>query len=180
MSLNKVWLSFIDYRPDPSVPEQDKLVLGCILQAQLGNHQEYSLAAREELTETERAWLDGIGREVLARPAEFLEREFKRILEGSLGTLPREEGGGLRALSREFPWSLHVTAPRAIRIERLLSQTNSQALRTATEDLMIARILNRDVSLTRPLRARRIIPDDWKEQVPPERRISYSSLASAA
>jgi hypothetical protein len=177
MSLNKVWLSFVDYRPDPAEPDRDRIALGCILEAGLrgGREREIVLTGRVELTESELGRMDGIGREMLGQPSAFLNQEFRRFLDEHSEPVPFEKGGVLAAFTRKHRWSLHVTPPRLVRIERHLSQTNREALVTVCDDLLIARALGKEVPLTMPLRAKRIVSDDWRAQVPPAWQIAHSS-----
>jgi hypothetical protein len=182
MSLDNVWLSYVDYRPDPARPEEERIVLGCILEAaRPGGGRSFSVAGRLELTESELHVLDGIGREMLAHPSEFLRQELHRVIGQSGKNLPSfKEGGVLGALARVHRWSFHVSPPRLIRLQRALSQNNLQALDAANEQLLIAHLLGREVPLSRPLRANQIIPHDWRAQVPPAWQIEHSSLAAPA
>jgi hypothetical protein len=180
MSLDKVWFSYVDYRPDPGMPQKDRIALGCILEARVSRGRLFSIAGRTELTESELMLMDGIGRETLLHPADFLKQELRRVLDRADEEVPFEQGGTLRELSRVHRWSVYVMPPRLIRIERHLSQTNIQALHTSSEELLIAHLLGREVPLTRPLRAKRIVPEDWKAQVPPAWQIAHSSLAAPA
>ncbi len=181
MSLNKVWLSFVDYRPDPAEPDRDRIALGCILEVGLrgGREREVVLAAREELTKSELGLMDGIGREMLVRPSVFLNQEFRQFLKGHSEPVPFGKGGILAAFARKHRWSLHMTPPLLVRIERHLSQTNREALLTVCDDLLIAHALGKDVPLTRPLRAKRIVSDDWRAQVPPAWQIAHSSWVAS-
>jgi len=175
MSLDKVWFSFIDYRPDPSEPEKGRIVLGSILSTRLWRrHGTIVLDARERLTEAELNVMDGISREMLARPGHYLDGEIRRLLK----TTPFDHGAWLKALSQLHRWSLYVTPPRQIQIERHLAQTNHQALITVCHDLLIAHMLGRDVPLTGRLRAKRIIPEDWRTQVPPAWQLTTRSFAA--
>lgn len=178
MSLDKVWLSFVDYRPDPATPEKDRVALGCILEARPGRGRLFSLAGRVSLTEPELVTMDRIGRETLVHPADFLRQQLRGVLERAEGVLPFEQGGALRQLAHVHRWSLYVMPPRLIRIERHLSQNNTQALYSATEQLFIAHMLGREVSLNRTLRATQIIPEDWRAQVPPAWQIAQSSFSA--
>ncbi|KFA89798.1 hypothetical protein [Archangium violaceum] len=178
MSLDKVWLSFVDYRPDPATPEKDRIALGCILEARARRSGLFSLAGRVSLTEPELMIMDRIGRETLVHPADFLRQQLREVLDRAGGALSFEQGGALRQLSQVHRWSLYVMPPRLIRIERHLSQNNTQALYSATGQLFIARMLGRDVSLDRTLRAKQIIPEDWRAQVPPAWQIAQSSLSA--
>lgn len=181
MSLDNVWLSYVDYLPNPARPEEGRIALGCVLQALAGARSLVSLCAREELTGPELEVMDGIGREMLAQPVEFLDQEILRLLNEPRGKLPSfKEGGLLRALSRVHRWSLQVSPPQLIRIERALSQSNFQALNAASDQLFIAHQLGKDVPLTRRLQAKRIIPEDWRAQVPPAWQIAHRSLAAPA
>ncbi len=180
MSLDNVWLSYVEYRPEPARPEEERLVLGCILEARSGGGRLFSVAGRSELTGPELRVLDGIAREMLAHPAEFLRRELFRLIEPGRELPSFADGGVLGALSRVHRWSFHVAPPRWIRIQRALAQNNRQALHAANEQLLIAHLLGREVPLSRPLRANQIIPHDWRAQVPPAWQIEHSSLAAPA
>lgn len=176
MSLDKVWFSFIEYRPDPSEPEKDRLVLGSVVSAQTGRGHSLILHARKELTQAELKLMDGISRELLATPFSYLNAEIERLLK----THPIKGGGLLSALSRVHRWSLHATPPRQLQVERHLSQTNYEALSTVGLDILIAHMLGREVRLTGRLRAKRIIPEDWHDQLPPAWQLTTGSFAAAA
>ncbi|WP_224244401.1 hypothetical protein [Hyalangium gracile] len=177
MSLDKVWFSFIDYRPDPSEPEKNRIVLGSILSARLGRrHGTVVLDARDHLTEDELQHMDGLSRKLLAYPEHYLDGEIQRFLK----TAPFDGQSWLSALSQLHRWSLYVTPPRKLQVERHLSQTNQEALTTVCHDLLIAHMLGRDVPLTGRLRAKRIIPDDWRTQVPPAWQLTSRSFAAAS
>jgi hypothetical protein len=178
MSLDKVWLSFVDYRPDPATPEKGRIALGCILEARAGRAGLFSLASRVSLTEPELMTMDRIGRETLVHPADFLQQQLRGVIERARGVLSFEQGGALRQLSQVHRWSVYVMPPQLIRIERHLSQNNTQALNSATGQLFIAHMLGREVPLNRTLRAKQIIPEDWRAQVPPAWQIAQSSLSA--
>ncbi|AKJ00120.1 Hypothetical protein AA314_01746 [Archangium gephyra] len=111
MSLDKVWLSFVDYRPDPATPEKDRIALGCILEARAGKGRLLSLVGRVSLTEPELMTLDRIGRETLVHPADFLRQQLQEVIERA-GSLPSfEQGGALRQLSQVHRWSVYVMPP---------------------------------------------------------------------
>jgi hypothetical protein len=177
MSLDKVWLAYVGYRPDPALPEKDRIALGCILETRMGKSRELAIAARARLTQPELNLMDGIGRRMLVQPGPFLLQELQRVLQKPIN-MRFEDGGVLRRLHQLHRWSLYVTSPRLVRIERHLSQTKSQALDTASEELFIAYMLGKEVPLSRPLRAKRIVPDDWRAQVPPAWQIAQSSVSA--
>jgi len=141
--LRKVWLSKIEYRPNPARPEEGRVPLGVVLAHNVGGRMAVKLAALRELEEGELQRLDGLSRELLRRPSEVLEREIDAVL----AALPEGKKSGLAVLSqlaRENVWSLHISPPAQFPVEVSAVETKRGAIDYALTWAVIELLSGRD------------------------------------
>lgn len=105
-TLRRFWFSPIEYRPDPSRPEEGKITLGVVVEAEFRNMWVVAAKTRAILTEDELARLDGLGKELLKDPAGFIGREVESVLPRA-----KKPGDVLKLLAQAERWSFHVTSP---------------------------------------------------------------------
>ena len=105
-TLRRFWSSPIDYRPDPTRPDEGKITLGVAVEAEFRHMWVVTVMARATLTEEELARLDGLGKALLREPIAFIAREVESILPQA-----KQPGDVLKLLARTERWSFHVTSP---------------------------------------------------------------------
>jgi hypothetical protein len=146
--LRKVWLSKVEYRPNPARPEEGRVPLGIVLAYDLGGETKVELAARFELEEGELRHLDRLSRELLRRPWEVIDREIGSLIQ----ELPNEEKSGrafLSHLARENVWSFHVSPPAPFPVKISAVETKRGAI-----DNAVAWAINELVNGRDPLSSR--------------------------
>ena len=105
--MRNVMYSVFEYRPNPSQPEKDRIPLGIVMEVVTPKWIVIALRARSFLTPGELALLDGIGRDLLKSPNQFLKSEIEELLYE-----PRRPGEILVRLANKHEWSIHITEPK--------------------------------------------------------------------
>jgi hypothetical protein len=105
---NKIpfWISSIEYFPNPGNPEENKIFLGIVLEALVESQWVVMVRARAALSDAEQATLDGIGRDLLTSPLDYIKKKVEHFLP-----LAKHPGDVVTALANETNWSVHFTAP---------------------------------------------------------------------
>jgi len=96
--------SRIRYLVDPAQQDKLHIPLGVAVEVVVSGQWLVGICVRSALSNDEIAVLDGIGRDLLRNPFEFVKREVQEILPGT-----QKPGDVLAALASTNVWSLNVT-----------------------------------------------------------------------
>jgi len=130
-TLRNVHYSVLEYRPDPSQPKQSRVPLGLVIEVEYNREWlVIGIRARSFLTPEELAAIDGIGRELLREPIQFLKNEIESLLYQ-----PRRPNEVLALLARKHEWSIHVSRPSKRDIKVPAGMSSREAVDYALNDL---------------------------------------------
>lgn len=152
---NRLWFSTIEYRPDPSLPDEGRISLGVIAEAEISTSWIVAVQARAFLSEDELSRLDGVGKELFREPLRLIAREVEAVL--GQAKQPRDV---LRLLCAREVWSFRFEGPRK------LGSVGSEASLMKRLDRLYGENVGRAV--TRPARRKPVSPSPappWAEPV---------------
>jgi hypothetical protein len=110
MSDGKVWYSRLQFRVNPGSPNEG-LDLGFAIEFTTSKYWVVGLAVRAGLDDKYLAALDDLSRKLLQERVAVLTREVEQTLNKA-----GEPGDALSILAASNPWSIHVTAPRSLKL----------------------------------------------------------------
>jgi hypothetical protein len=152
--------SVVQYRPDPSRPTVGAILLGVIVEVETQETWAVCLQARGFLSEKELQRLDGIGRDIFARPFEYLKREVESVL----GAPDVEEGSALLMLAQQHEWSLFISKPQQVTVD--FGPSLTETLERVTRELYQTHIVGaRPPQRSRAATTSSVPPRPWA--IPP-------------
>jgi len=106
--MNRCQFAIVHYRPDPSRPTHAAIRLGVLVELISPELHVVAMQARSFLADRELQQLDGIGRNLLAHPFDYLRREVEKVLS------VQRDGSVLETLCEQHSLSLFVSPPQSL------------------------------------------------------------------
>lgn len=163
--------SRIRYLVDPAQPDNGPIPLGVAIEVVIREQWFVGISARSALSPGEVTVLDGIARELLQNPFEFLKREVHAVLRSA-----QKPGDVLATLSGSKLWSVNMDAPERWRRVRILERGSTEAQIKEQMSALWFQIVYETLKLPIPRPAGRLRKTNAKHRRPLRRETRFNVL----
>ena len=107
--VSKVWLSQVQYRPDPAEGQKGVIPLGLLIEFNTPKYWAVGCMVRAGLDQAKLAGLDELTRNILEHRGDVIARELEQVLPKA-----KKPGDALTLLSANNRWSIYVSRPQTL------------------------------------------------------------------